>query len=146
MKLANHCLRAIVWEHSRLLNYLHARLLEFSQTGGETGAMGIMGEQASILLLCPESFRAQILFNQRVLDGNLSACGFLPATVENRAKVFPEKYWQRCTVVSELAHRSQTKAGKHSQHDLGSRYTLLLINWDWVIFLISLSLTSFVNL
>lgn len=50
-----------------------------------------MGGLASILLLCPQSFRAQI-FNPWLLDGSLPACGFLLATVENRAKVFPEKY------------------------------------------------------
>lgn len=51
-----------------------------------------MGGLASILLLCPQSSRAQILFNPWLLDGSLPAYGFLPATVENRAKVFPEKY------------------------------------------------------
>lgn len=122
MKLANHCLRAIVWEHSRLLNYLHARLLEFSQTGGETGAVVIMRGLASILLLCPQSFRAQILFNPWLLDWSLPACGFLPATVENRAKVFSEKY-DKGVQWSLNLHTSQTKAGKHSQHGLGSRHT-----------------------
>ena len=91
MKLANHCLRAVVWEHSRLLNYLHARLLEFFQTVGGTGTVGIRGGPASTLLLWLQSCRAQMPCNQMAPGWKPSCLGMSPATVVNKAAELPEK-------------------------------------------------------
>lgn len=79
MKLANHCLRAVVWEHSRQLNYLRARLLEFYQRAGRTGAQGLWGRAGlPSALASPGVAGAEIVFNPRVPALKPSCIGVSP--------------------------------------------------------------------
>lgn len=92
MKLANHCLRAVVWEHSRLRNYLHARLLGFYQKSGTQRLWGRAGLTAA--LAPPRVAGTEIFCYQRAPGLKPSCLGITPWST--RPKNFLESRTEVC--------------------------------------------------